>query len=349
MNKLMPPKVPTKVRQTDYSKFSDEQIKAQLQQRGLSVKGSRAKLENRLKAEVQRAWAQYHKKNKNNPSTKKLFPKTKKPKKPKQTPEQIAAAQEAAKQRRQEKAKRRAEHMEKMEEAREAKRQKKEKAAELQAERMKKQKVEKTERQKLECFVSFDIKDFQEQLMKKVDPSGNTVSSMSFNAVNKRFNIRFKTAKQQVKFTKGSTMAKGKTFDLKMTMSALPSPVETRCVMFLYPSAANHPDADTAASWVESQGGEEQPDLSALKNWKDSAYKSFSKYGKIVNIYRERGFLVVQFSTDSEAKKMMSKSGDSFNGCQFVHKQIGTPTKQDKNTVLKEYPMPSLKKVKKEE
>jgi len=116
--------------------------------------------------------------------------------------------------------------------------------------------------------------------------------------------------------------------------------------MFLYPSAVNHPNKEDAASWLEKQGSGDVQDLSALQLWIDSGFSSFAKYGKIVNIYRERGFIVVQFSTDSEANKFMKNSGGSFNGVDFVHKKVGTPTKADRNALLKEHPMPNLKKKK---
>lgn len=343
MDGLMPPAiVPKKVKETDYSKFTVEQIKAQLEQRGLPTNGKRKALVRRLKAEVQRAWQNYYQAK---GGAKPLFDgkKKKKSNKPKPTPEELTAKLEKEKAERLAKLKRKAENIKKMEEAREAKRQKKEQSAALQKERMEQQKVDKMERQKLECFVNFDLKNFQQQLMKKVDPKGDKVSSLSYNAVNKRFNIRFKDADDQVTYTKGSTIKKPKKFDLKMTLSLLPAPVESRCVMFLYPGALNHPDKEEAASWLESQSSESMQDLSALKYWVDSAFKTFSKFGKVVNIYRERGFLVIQFSADSEAKKMMAKSGESFNGVRFIHKQTGTPTKAAKNAVTKEYPMPSLK------
>lgn len=343
MEGLMPPAiVPKKVKETDYTKFTVEQIKAQLEQRGLQTNGKRKALVRRLKAEVQRAWQSYYSAK---GETQPLFDKPKK-KKPKQSPEEIARQIEANKAKRLEKLKRKAENIKRMEEAREAKRRRKEESAAVQADRMEQQKKDKMERQKLECFVTFDLKSFQQQLQKKIDPKGDKLSSLNYNAVQKRFNLRFKDAKTQVAYTKNSTVQKPKKFELKMTLSCLPAPVESRCVMFLYPSAVNHPNKEDAASWLEKQGSGDVQDLSALQLWIDSGFSSFAKYGKIVNIYRERGFIVVQFSTDSEANKFMKNSGGSFNGVDFVHKKVGTPTKADRNALLKEHPMPNLKKKK---
>merc|ERR1712066_98813 len=125
-----------------------EQIKAQLEQRGLPTNGKRKALVRRLKAEVQRAWQSYYSAK---GETQPLFDKPKK-KKPKQSPEEIARQIEANKAKRLEKLKRKAENIKRMEEAREAKRRRKEASAAVQADRMEQQKKDKMERQKLECF-----------------------------------------------------------------------------------------------------------------------------------------------------------------------------------------------------
>lgn len=337
----MPPKiVPSRVKETDYSQFTVEQIKKQLADRGLETTGKKKTLVKRLKAEVQRAWNQYYQ------STQ--VKKEKKAPKKKMTLEEINAQMEENKAKRKAKLKRKAENIAKMEEAREAKRLKKEASAKVQAKRMAEQKVEKEKRQKLEVFVKLDIKDYQEQLQKKLDPKGTRIDSMSYNAVHKRFNIRFKQESHQQAVTKNATISKAKKFNLKMSVSALPAPVESRCVMFLYPAAINHPNAEAAKEWLEGQNSEGAQDLAALNLWKKSALAEFAQYGKIVNVYRERSFLVVYFSTASEAQKMLAGAADSeFNGVPMLFMKVGTPTKADKNEVNKKYPVVQPKKKKK--
>lgn len=338
---LMPPKiVPSRVQETDYSQFTVEQIKKQLADRGLETTGKKKTLVKRLKAEVQRAWSQYY--DSQGKSKKKKAPKKK------MTLEEITAQNKENAAKRKAKLKRKAENIAKMEEAKRAKRQKKEASAKIQAKRMAEQKEEKEKRQLLEVFVKLDIKDYQTQLQKKLDPKGTRIDTMSYNAVHKRFNIRFKNAAHQQAITKNATITKAKSYTLKMSASTLPAPVESRCVMFLYPAALNHPNKDAAQEWLEGQTGEGAQDLAALNLWKKSALSKFARYGKIVNVYRERSFLVVYFSTASEAQKMMKGAADSeFNGVPMLCMKVGTPTKQDKNELNKQYPIPKVPSKKK--
>jgi len=329
MDGLFPSEVPDSVKNTDWSKFTDAQIKKQLKARGCSVKGNRKALEARLKAEVKKAWASHA---------------TKKSKK-KLSPEEIEQKLKEAEERRALKKKRKAEHEAKMEEARAKKRQKKEASAKKQAELRVQQKAEKEERQKLQAFITCDFKALKEALQKSLDPSGKMIETMSFNGAKKKFQINCKSESAQQKLTKGLTISNPKQTKLAINCTILPGPVESRCVMFLYPLAANHPDLDNAKEWTSAQVDLEK-ESEGVKLWVESSLKTFKKFGKVVNVTRERGFLVVQFSTDAEAQKMMAKAGEDFNGVSFAAMSIGTPTKADKLDALKKYPMP--KKVKKE-
>lgn len=318
----------------DYTQFSIEKIKAQLASRGLSVKGSREVLTDRLKQEVEKAWAEYEAKNE--PKQEPLFPNQgkKKTKKPKKSAEQIEEEQKAAALRRQEKLKRKAEHEKRVEEARERKRLKKEETAKSHAEKNAEQKKAKIARQKCEAFLGFDVKSLEEQVRNKLDPSGSKIQNVSFDSVMKRFRIKFKTEAHANNFTKGVSMKKPKKMKLDSEVSILPSPVETRCVMFLYPMSNMHPSLEAATDWCASENLTDSKESEVLRAWIQSAMETFSAYGTIVNVYRERGFLVVQFTTDKSAEKMTEslKEGE-FNGCKFVHLQVGTPTKLDKKLV----------------
>lgn len=332
----------------DFSQFSNEKIKAQLQSRGLSTKGSRDALTNRLKQEVEKAWREYEAKKE--PKQEPLFPNQgkSKAKKPKKTAEQIAEEQKAAALKRNEKLKRKAEHEKRVEEARERKRLKKEITATKHAEKNAEQKKAKIARQKCEAFLGFDVKSLEEQVQNKLDPSGSKIQTVSFDSVMKRFRIKFKTEAHAKVFTKGVSMKKPKKMNLHSEVSILPSPVETRCVMFLYPMSNMHPSLAAATAWCTSQGLTDSKESDILRAWIQSAMSTFSAYGTIVNVYRERGFLTVQFTTDASANKMTTAlMNGKFNGCTFVHLQVGTPTKLDKKLVTEAHGS-NAKKVKKE-
>lgn len=317
--------------QIDYSLFDTPAIKSQLSSRGLSIEGPRPQLVKRLRKEVNKAWRNYNKSATQQP----LFPQqSRKPKspKPKKTPEQIKEEQEASDKKRQEKYKRRAEHEERVEEARERKRLKKEESAKKQAVIHKQQKQEKEQRQMSEAFLGFDLRSFEEQVRKRMDPSGSNIASISYETVSKRFRIKFNTAAQAQKVTKGITMKKQKKLNFDSSVFILPSPVESQCVMFLYPMSTYHPDSANAKKWCDSKGLGEEKDSIVLQSWIASALSTFSKFGTVVNIYRERGFLVVHFASKAHASKMLGNAKD-FNGCSFIHLQTGTPTKLDKRTV----------------
>merc|ERR1719204_83266 len=232
----------------DYSQFSLDKIKNQLQSRGISTKGSREVLTNRLKQEVDKAWTAYEAKSE--PVQEPLFPNQgrKKPKKPKKSAEEIAEEQQKNALKRQEKLKRKAEHEKRVEEARERKRLKKEMTAKNHAEKNAEQKKAKIARQKCEAFLGFDVKALEEQVRSKLDPAGSKIQNVSFDSVMKRFRIKFKTEAAAKVFTKGVSMKKPKKMKLDSEVSILPSPVETRCVMFLYPMANLHPSSEAATA-----------------------------------------------------------------------------------------------------
>jgi len=328
----------------DYDAFTTEQVKSQLGARGVSTKGNRNTLIKRLKAEVTKAWKQF---NAAQGAVQPLFPdlKTKKPKKPAKTPEEIEAEQKALAVKRQEKLKRKAEHEKRVEEARQRKKQKREEKAKKVAELQTQQKAEKERRQKCEMFLGFDMRSFEQQVRKKLDPSGKKIANCSYDTVHKRFKVKFISETEANKFTKGISMKKPKKLKFDSSVSILPSPVESRCVMFLYPMAPNHPSYEVAKTWSNKKGLSDSRDSNILEIWKQDALKQFSKYGPIINIFRERGFLVVQFTTDAQASKMLATSkGKTFNGATFTYLKSGTPTKLDKKTVDQQFPKPVVKK-----
>jgi len=320
--------------QVDYTQFDTAAIKSQLSSRGLSTDGTRQQLVIRLKEEVDKAWDVY---NQSNSSHLPLFPNNKKfnSKKAKKSPEQIEQENAALAVKRQEKLKRRLEHEKRVEEARERKRLKKEEKAKKQQEQILRQKKEKEQRQMCETFLGFDVRNFEQQVRKKLDPANTKIASCSYDTVAKRFKVKFNNAADAANLTKGITMKKPRKLTFSSAVSILPSPVESRCVMFLYPMCNNHPDIAKAKAWCETNGLTQKKDSEVLQAWIQSALKTFSSYGTVVNIYRERGFLVVNFTAASEATKMLANA-KTFNDCSFVRLQVGTPTKLDKRTVDKE-------------
>lgn len=349
--------------EVDYEKFSDDQIRKELSKRGMTTKGSRKKLVARLKHCVKQAWEKYNKAVKKNSAPqkekKKLSPEERlkiteqneanRAAKLKKKMENKAKAEAAQAANRELKAKRRMENKRKAEEARERKRLKREESLFKQNNYEAEQKKQKEARQKLEAHANFDMKTFAAQLRKKLDPKGNKIASISYDFSKKGFVIKFKQAKFVEAVTKGSTIQKLTSYKLNLTASLLPAPLESHCAFFLSPTAQNHPNKDAATEWLSEQGGSDAPELEKLQLWIDDALSSFASCGTIVNVFRERGFLVVQFSNASGASSFMSKmEGGDFNGVPFVFLKEGTPTKRDKNDCDKEYPLPKKKKTKKE-
>lgn len=339
----------------DCSKYTDDQIRAELDKRGMSNKGSRAKLENRLRHCVRQAWEKYNKSLRKGISQNPQKKSKKNKKKSTLTAEQKEEITKQNEANRLAKAKRKAENKRKAEEARaearERKRLKTEANNKKQSLQRADQKKLKQARQKLEAYAHFDMKGFAEQLKKKIDPRGNKISSLNYDFSKKGFLIKFKDAKHVDAATKGSTISKLTTYKLNSTCSILPAPLEANCAFFLSPTAVNHPDAAAAKAWLDGQGAGDKPELEKLQLWIDDAVTSFSHCGKIINVFRERNFMVVHFSSSSAAKKFMSEAKDSdFNGVKFVWVMDGTPTKKDRMDCEAANPIPKKpkKKTKKE-
>jgi len=351
-------------RDIDYAKFSDAQIKKELEKRGMTTKGSREKLVKRLKHCVQQAWAKYDKamrKGQVKQETKKQLTAEEKLKiteqneanrlaKMKRREENKKKAEIARKKneaKKAEKAKRKLEHEKRMDEARERKRIKTEMRKKKQDNYEVEQKKEKEARQVLEAHAHFDMKSFAEALKKKLDPKGKSISSCNYDFSKKGFVVKFKNANLVSSVTKGSTINNLVNYSLNLTTSVLPAPIESQCVFFLSPTALNHPNKGRADNWVSKQGGSNAPELEKLQLWIDDAVSTFGSCGTVVNVYRERGFLVIQFKDKSSVAKFMKRfKGKKFNGVDMVFLKEGTPTKRDRNECDEANPVPKKKKKK---
>jgi len=359
-------KAPTQPSDVDYEKFSDEQIRAELKKRGMPVKGSRVKLVARLKHCVRQAWEQYNKQMKKGTQTQakkktkltaeqrqkiteeneanrlaKLKRKMENKKKAEAMHEELEAKRKAKKA---EKAKRKLEHEKRMAEARERKRQKREATEAKRAKMEDEQKVQKEARQSCEAFAHFDIKLFSQQIQKKLDPKKQKITNISYDFSKKGFVIKFKEPKHVEMVTKGATMKKPTTTKFSLSTYVLPAPLESHCVFFLAPTALNHPNKAAADKWLSDQGASGLPELDKLQLWFDSALSTFATCGKIINVFRERGFMIVHFSDAACVTKFNQKYADkSFNGVPFVFLRTGTPTKRHRNLCDKEFPRPQKK------
>lgn len=324
----------TQPKNVNFDDFTDEQIRAQLASRGLSTKGGRQKLVNRLKAEVQRAWAQFKKANKNNVIPGLMPPMgNSKPKKPKkklseEERNKIHAQNEAN---RLAKAKRRVENLKRQEENQRRKRLKREANADKQRKLKEQQKIAKEARQRCELYVQFDLDSYKEALRKKLDPTGTKILNLTQDFSKKGFVVKFKSAEDAEACSRGSTMEKKKVITAPVMASIIASPVESKSVFFQYPLDQSHPDLAKAKAWTLTQNPDDKlTELKKLDIWIQSALTHFSKNGVVKHIYRERGFLVINFSTETAAKQCLNanESGD-FNGVKFHYMKMGTPTKAD--------------------
>jgi len=347
----------------DFTKFNDDQIRKELEKRGMPTKGSRKKLEARLKHCVKQAWEQYNKKlRKQNPDEQK--PKKKKVKlsaeekqkiteqneqnrlaKLKRKAENKKRADEQMKAQRAAKLKRKAENKRKMEEARQAKRQRREETMAKRAKIEDEQKLVKEARQKCQAHVNFDTKALIEQIKKKFDARGDRITNVTYDFSKKGFLIKFKQPKFVEMATKGATVKKPTKVKLNVVCNVLPDAVESNSVFFLSPIAVNHPNKDAADEWLADQGAADEPDLVKLQLWLDSARDTFDNMGKIVNVFRERGFLTIHYATPQAAAKFISSNtGGEFNGVPFVFLNKGIPTKKDNMDCAKEFPRPKKAK-----
>merc|ERR1719483_1831867 len=101
--------------------------------------------------------------------------------------------------------------------------------AQKQSEQILRQKKEKEQRQMCEAFLGFDVRNFEQQVRKKLDPTNTKIASCSYDTVAKRFKVKFNSAADATSLTKGITMKKQKRLKFDSAVSILPSPVESRC------------------------------------------------------------------------------------------------------------------------
>merc|ERR1719397_290860 len=227
------------------------------------------------------------------------------------------------------KAKRRAENEKRLEEHQRRKRQKREESMAKQETLKQQQKEQKEARQRCEVLLKIDFAGYKDALRKKLDPKGTKISNLTQDFSKKGFIVKFKSEKDAATCAKGSTMKKKKTWKIPMATSILPSPVESKCVFFQYPLDQTHPSLEQAKEWTLTQDSDEDlAELKKLSLWSDSAATYFAKYGTIYDVYRERGFLVVYYTTETAASKCFSAcAGAEFNGVPFNFLRRGTPTK----------------------
>lgn len=257
---------------------------------------------------------------------------------------------------------RKEEHKKRELDAKERKRVKKLAAAEKQKMMEIEQRALKEKRQRSEVFVYFDMKTFGDQLVKKLDPRGRHILSCQYDLSQKGFRVRFSEPEHAERCSKGP---KKKAFDsmnprtveVPNELVILPSPIESHCVFFLDPCNPGHPNKDQAFAWVHSQGVDSKSsDTRALNLWKETAMQKYADFGSIANVYRERGFIVVQFNAAESASAMLEElwvepqdSTGKINEVPIVYMKGGTPKKRDRQDCDKLYPkikVPKKKKVK---
>lgn len=272
--------------------------------------------------------------------------------KPKLTEEERVKRQQEIEQRREEKKRRREEHKRRESEAKEKKRLKKLAAAEKQKQMEIEQRKLKEKRQRSEVFVYFDMKTFGEQLVRRLDPSGEKILSCQYDLSQKGFRVRFSEPNHAENCSQDSTTHNPRTVKVPNELVILPSPIESHCVFFLDPCNPGHPNKDKAFEWVHSQGVDSKTsDTRALALWKQTSLAQFAKYGKIANVYRERGFIVVQFTAAESASAMLealwtepTECSGEINGVPMVYMKPGTPKKRDRQECDKMYPKPAKKR-----
>lgn len=353
--------------QIDFSTFNDEAIKQHLTSRNLSTEGDRDVLVARLEEEVNKAWSQYYAAEPMYPfpfgmyrPPQPLAPKKKKKKKNNKrkrsnlTEEEKTKMEEERVAARERKATRKAENRKKMEEAYEAakerKRLKKEASATKQAGMEIQQKEAKEKRQRSEVFVYFDMKAFSNQLKKALDPKGKKINACNYDFSHKGFRVRFNDPAHASSCAQGATMNDPRTVKVPTNLQVLPAPVESHCVFFLDPCHPGNPEREAAFEWVKEQGIETRTsDVQTLSLWKGATEIKCARYGAIVNIYRERGFIVVQFQSEAAAEAMYDAlhEGQKLNKVSMLFMKKGTPKKRDRIECDEKYPKaPKTKKKK---
>jgi len=386
MNQQNPP-APGAPTHINVESFSDDQIREHLKSRNLQTDGGRPIIVQRLKDEVNKAWSQYYAKSGQQgyggppggfqgqqfyggpgpyqgPHGRKVgnkFPnpnqgggpkKKRRRNKPKLTEEERLKRQTEIENRRDEKKRRREEHKRREAEAKEKKRLKKLAAAEKQKQMEIEQRKLKEKRQRSEVFVYFDMKTFGEQLVRRLDPSGEKILSCQYDLSQKGFRVRFSEPNFAENCSQDSTTHNPRTVKVPNELVILPSPIESHCGFFLDPCNPGHPNKDKAFEWVHSQGVDSKTsDTRALALWKQTSLAQFAKYGKIANVYRERGFIVVQFTVAESATAMLetlwtdpTDCTGEINGVPMVYMKPGTPKKRDRQECDKMYPKPAKKR-----
>lgn len=365
----------------NFDGFDTNQLKQHLQSRGLSTQGDKRTLVNRLKEEVSKAWSQYYAvqipgQNSNRfqggnyqpqqaggppkvnpdgtPATgKKKKRRNKKRKRPQLSDEERAKLEAERTAARDAKLKRKEENKRKEVEARDRKRLKREEAAKRQKEMEGRQKLQKENRQRSEVFVYFDMKAFSDQLMESLDKGKKKVQSCNYDFSHKGFRVRFNDPSHATACAQGATMKKPRTIRVPTSLQCLPAPVESRCVFFLDFCNNGHPQKATAFEWVKTQGIDTKTsDIKTLNLWKESSSKEYARFGEIVNIYRERGFIVIQFESAESAEQMFNELNNNettLNGVPVLFLREGTPKKRDRLDCDKEYPRPQKQKQPKDE
>ena len=56
-----------------------------------------------------------------------------------------------------------------------------------------------------EAFLGFDVRNFEQQVRKKLDPTNTKIASCSYDTVAKRFKVKFNSAADATNLTKGIT------------------------------------------------------------------------------------------------------------------------------------------------
>jgi len=325
----------------DYDSFNLETVKAHLRSRGLPAEGEdRIILVERLKQEVNRAWTEYY--NKLNPIGYRT----------QQSADEIAAQEEQRRLAREEKLRKKEENKRLAEEARLKKQQRREEAAKKQELIEAQQKIAKENRQRLEVFVLFDMKRFTEQLSLKLDPESQHIVSCNYDFTHKGFRVRFRDNESAAECSKDSTSRDPKEVEVPVKLQVLPAAVESRCMFFLDPCHDDHPNREESFAWMRKEGVESTTaDTKTLNVVQRHAEIEFAKFGTIVYIFRERGFIVIQFQSEKDAESMHNefRNGGTFHDIPFIWLRTGTPKKRDRLECAKMYKREDKKKDKKKD
>lgn len=330
-------KAETHVQNLDYSKFSDDELRQELLGRGLASTGNRQELTARMQNAVREAWVKFYECQMKSPGRKKN--KRKLTDEERVISEQARMAARNAKQQKKLEGKRQyEENMERHRKNKELKlARQKDAAARREAAKKRKQDLQVTE-----MLIKFDPKILSSSLMEQLDPEGTKIGHIMYDFGKKGFRVRYKS-EELVKEAVGESSIKiPKEVTVPATCQLFPAPVESKCVFFLYPFSGLHPQKKLAEEFIANSADngrelvEQRDDMEIMKLWSAEALNFENNYGSIVNIYRERGFMVLHFSEEKDAAKFhedFSKEGAVWNGIPFVALNRGTPTKRDRTMI----------------